>query len=370
MPDPALSTLKFEPDYEVPPGASLKERLADLGLTQAELAVRAGLSTKHVNQIVQGAAPITQETALAFETVTGVPARVWNRLEANYRERLARAERRTTLAQDVGWLDELPLRDLKKRGYLPDTRDKQRLMEAACEFFGVTDRRAWERAWLEPVASFRRSPTLVSDRAALAAWLRIGEIKASRIESAPFDAAIFRKVLQRARRLTVLPMEEALPQLVDECAKSGVAVVLVAEIPGARASGAAKWLSPTRAMIILSFRYKSDDQFWFSFFHEAAHILLHSKKHTFIEDSDGGDDAHEREANEFAEALLIPRDQERRLEKLDSPAAIERFAGEIGIAPGIVVGRLQREGLLPWRTQANHLKRSIDPLALERALAA
>ena len=365
MPNSAPSPMRFEPDYEVAPGSSLKEKLVELGLTQADLALRAGLSTKHINQIVQGSAPITQETALALEAVTGVPARIWNRLEGSYRERLARTERREALAQTYDWLDELPIRDLRKRGYLPDTNDKQRLVEALCEFFGVNDRGAWERAWLEPVGSFRRSPTLTSNAAALASWLRIGELKASRVEAEPFDARAFRRVLRRARRLTTLPAEEALPTLVKECASAGVALVFVAEISGARASGAAKWLSPKKAMIVLSFRFKSDDQFWFSFFHEACHILRHSKKETFIEDSDYGRDAQEREANEFAEVLLIPRERAAELRELSSSDAIEGFAAELGIAPGIVVGRLQKEGMLPWKTQANHFKRTFEPPSID-----
>jgi len=63
----AMTTVEkhpFRPDYAIPPGDTLRDRLAEMNLSQAELAARAGLSTKHVNQIMQGIAPITLETAI------------------------------------------------------------------------------------------------------------------------------------------------------------------------------------------------------------------------------------------------------------------------------------------------------------------
>src|SRR5437870_13592790 len=90
----------FRPDYAIPPGETLRERLAQLNLSQAELAMRANLSTKHVNQIIQGVAPITFETAIILERVTGLPAAFWNRREADYREGLLRAKRPELTAKD------------------------------------------------------------------------------------------------------------------------------------------------------------------------------------------------------------------------------------------------------------------------------
>ncbi len=89
------------------------------------------------------------------------------------------------------------------------------------------------------------------------------------------------------------------------CAAVGVAVVLVPELPGTRVSGATRWLTPGKALIQLSLRYKSDDQLWFTFFHEAAHVLLHGKRDLFIEDLGADDETgnipaqiNEREINQ------------------------------------------------------------------------
>jgi len=156
----------------------------------------------------------------------------------------------------------------------------------------------------------------------------------------------------------------------DWCAKAGVAVVFVRELPGTRSHGVARWLSPEKALIQLSTRYKSDDQIWFSFFHEAGHISLDGKKIASIE-SDAeqvqeGTEAKAREdrANAFAAETLIPqRSLDRFLAENHSrhlsKANVEEFAKRIDSAPGIVVGCLQYEGVL-GRNLLNGLKNFYD----------
>jgi len=124
----------------------------------------------------------------------------------------------------------------------------------------------------------------------------------------------------------------------------------------ARAWGVTHWLSPDKAVLQLSLRGKTDDHLWCTFFHEAAHILLHPKRDIFVE-LNGTTDRREEEANRFASDFLIPpadwqlviRTQPR------SAADIQALAKRLGITPSILVGRLQREKLLPW-THLNALK--------------
>ena len=346
--------LPYQPDYAIPPGETLRSTLGELGMTQSDLAARTGLSLKHINQIAQGIAPITHETSLLLEKVTGVSARTWNSLEAAYRDRLARSDDREALGADTTWLNELPISELRRRGRLRKGTDDATLLEDVCRFFGVANRSSWEKVWRDALASFRRSQTFKTDAGAVAAWLRIGEIDAQAIECAPFDAHRFRQSLDAIRRLTLEPPEAFVPRLREVCAANGVAVVFVPEIKGTRCWGAARWISPTKALIELSLRYKSDDHLWFSFFHEAAHLLLHGKKELFIT-TDRFTDQSEDEANQFASTFLIPKKHELRLRDL-ALAEIPEFAQELGIAPGIVVGRMQKEKLLGWK-EGNGLKR-------------
>jgi HTH-type transcriptional regulator / antitoxin HigA len=346
--------LRFDPDYATPTGVSIRSTLATLGMTQADLAARIGLSIKHVNQVLQGIAPVTPGTALSLEKVTGVPAHIWNALEATYRDTLARAEDRASSAADADWLTKLPLKELIKRGAIKQQTDRARLVQEICRFFGVANRESWEAVWSRPLAAFRQSRTLEGNAGAIASWLRLGELAAKEIECAPYVAHRFRDLLKEIRGLTRLATDDFVAKLIDLCAQSGVAVVFVPAIPKSRCWGAAKWLTPTKALIELSLRYKSDDHLWFSFFHESAHLLLHSKKATFVTKGGFSDDA-ERDADDFAATFLIPREYEPELRRL-TEAEIPPFAERVGIAPGIVVGRLQHEALLP-RNKGNNLKR-------------
>jgi HTH-type transcriptional regulator / antitoxin HigA len=342
----------FRPDYVIPPGETLRDRLAEMNLSQAELAARAGLSTKHVNQIMQGIAPITLETAIVLDRITGIPASVWNRREADYREGLLRAKPRVLTADDEKWLSSLPVKELQKRQRLPVERDRGRLFDAALTFFGVADREAWERIWRGPVASFRRSQAYASHPGAVVSWLRIAQVEAQPARVEPYSAPLFRKVLQKIRSLTAHGDADG---IVEMCATAGVVVVFVPEVKGCRISGAAWWASPSRAVIALSDRYKKDDYFWFTFFHEAAHLLLHSKKETFVDDG-ADDDILEDEANRFAEDFLIPPHDAEELASLRTDDDVRTFADQIGIAPGIVVGRLQHYGAWGWN-RGHNLKR-------------
>ncbi|MEX2440465.1 MAG: ImmA/IrrE family metallo-endopeptidase [Actinomycetota bacterium] len=365
----AKTELRYEPDYAISPGATLRSTLVELGMKQADLAVRTGLSLKHINQIAQGIAAITHESALLLEKATGVPARIWNAREAHYRDHLARTHDTKVLVADAAWLDELPVRDLVRRGYLTKGADVGSRLQEVCRFFGVANRESWDGVWREPLAAFRKSPSFASQTGAVATWLRLGEIEAAEIDCEPFDAKRFRTILDHVRKLTGNADPGVfVPLLQKLCAEAGVAVVFVRELPGTRASGAARWLTPTKALIQLSLRHLSDDHLWFSFFHEAAHVLLHGKKELFIHEGSSGPqplEALEREADAFATNGLIPRRFDSELDSLKTDQTIIDFAVRIGIAPGVVVGRLQHEGLVGWN-QHNHLKqrfRWIEPEA-------
>ncbi|MDF1596198.1 MAG: HigA family addiction module antitoxin [Acidimicrobiia bacterium] len=333
---------RFTPDYARSPGTTLAAALDELGYTQAAVANRAGISRKHLNQIIKGSAALSPDTALRLEKVTGISAAMWNGLEAHYREHLSRMQEESEFAGDVTWLDELPVAELIRRGWIEKCRDKVDQLREVLRFFGVADRSAWETVWQKPTA-YRRSPAFTSHPGAVAAWLRYGEIQAQEIECAPFDRSRFRQALSELRAATRLTQPQWTSALVSVCAEAGVAVVIEPEVQGASINGAVRWLTPEKALIQLSGRYHRADFLWFTFFHEAGHLLLHGKRETFIDMDDGDTDDIERAAEAFAARTLIPDEYEAELDELNTAADIVAFADEIGIHPGIVAGRLQRE---------------------------
>jgi HTH-type transcriptional regulator / antitoxin HigA len=350
----------YEPDCAVPPGDTLLETIERLGMDQRELAKRTGLSVKHVNQIIKGVASITPDTAILLERVTGVAAPIWNNLEANYRVQVARRDERDQLQTPdaFAWLKTIPVKELVERGRISGSADRATLLEQVLRFFGVASVDAWKAGWEKPQFAFRKSPTFEGQTGAMATWLRLCELAAAEIACKPFNKKKFQAALQQIRALTVAEPEAFVPAMQALCREACVAVALVPEIKGAPVSGAAKWLSPRKAMIGLTLRGKSDDRFWFSFFHEAGHLLHDSKKETYI-DVHPVDDPRERRANQFAASFLIPPARVGELADLQTDADVEAFARELGIAPGIVVGRLQHDGTIPF-SKWNHLKAKLS----------
>jgi addiction module HigA family antidote len=345
----------YEPDYAVVPGATLQETITALGMTQRDLALRTGMSAKTINEIIKGKAPITADTSVLLERVTGVPARLWNNLEANYREQLARLADRKRLAADLAWLGRIPTRELFKRGVIDPQPDEVSLLHAVLRFFGVGSSEQWRQVWMQPAGAFRKSAKFAAEPHAVATWLRLGELEAQKVVCQPYNKAEFHAALGRIRELTVEPPEVFQMRMVELAAAAGVAVVFVPEMKKCPVSGVARWLTPDKALIQLSLRYKTDDQFWFSFFHEAGHILNSPKKDVHI--NDDGEGTAEDAADRFAANFLIPREHQATLQSLKGRTSIEKFARFIGISPGIVVGRLQKEEILPWPTGLNSLKR-------------
>ncbi|MGQ0633680.1 MAG: helix-turn-helix domain-containing protein [Planctomycetaceae bacterium] len=351
--------LKFEPDYAVAPGTTLKEILDERGISQADFAIRAGLTKKTVSQIINGIAPITYETSDKFELTLNIPAHFWNQRESAYRESLARIAATERLKADTAWLDEVPVDVLIERGYIAAESNRASMVRLVLKFFGVSSVDAWREAWGNPAAQFRGSRAKEKHPGYVAAWLRIGDLQAEAMKTAPFNADEFRRALDDVRRMTTLPAARWVKELPARCASAGVAVVFTKEIPTAAVSGAVRWLTKDKALIQLSLKFKSDDQIWFTFWHESGHILLHGKKQFFIEIGMDGDTEEEREADEFARNQLIPPALAERLAHLKNRSQIYSFARNVGIAPGIVVGRLQRDKLV-FPSAFNDLKRRLS----------
>lgn len=358
----------FQPDWVSPPGETILDLLEERDWTQKDLAARLGYTEKHVSQLVTGKAPVTEDTALRLERVLGSSAGFWLSREARYRERIARIAYQKKLQQWTDWLDELPVRELMNAGAIPKRRNQGRnkpeIVDSLLHFFGVASPEEWQDRYAGLQCNFRRAREDQSDTAAIAAWLRMGEREAESIKAEPFDRRGFEQALRDIRGLTREPAETFGPELIERCRRAGVVVVFVDHLPRTHVSGVARWLNRHCALIQLSLYGKWNDRMWFTFFHEAAHILLHSsdKKQVFLDDPDGGhsNSAQEKEADEWASEFLIPSSERWRLSCIVEAGDALAFAEDLGIHPGIIVGRMQHEGLLDHRTTLNRLKERFE----------
>ena len=347
----------YRPDFAVPPGWVLEEMIEAQEMSHAEFARRCGRSPKLVSEIIAGKAPIEPETAIQFERVLGMDASVWLNIEADYKLHRAKVAEGQRLQQEVAWYKKFSVKELVALGAFPKPENEVDGVQKLLSFFGVANVEAWERRFRNPAASYRHSPSIKSSLEALTTWLRLGEIKAEEQECNAYDRRAFLSALREIRGLTLLDSEEFLPYTRALCNQAGVAFVIVPPLPKAALSGAARWLTPRKALIQQSVRHLANDHFWFTFFHEAAHILYHSKKDVFIDEVDKEGTELEKEANDWATNFLVPRRDWNTFvaTRPQGKAAVLQFADKQGIAPGIVVGMLQHAGIVPWK-HLNDLK--------------
>lgn len=342
---------EFQPDYAVSPGEVLGVELELRGMSQQELAKRTGLTPKHIISILKAKSAITPETAIKLERALGMPVEYWLNLEAHYQEILARVAEAEQLDRDLGWLARIPITAMAKLGWIEKFKDKKRQLIEVLRFFGIASVEQWDDMWPKLNVAYRQNQTHEVFPEAVSAWLRQGELEATNIACMPYNKAKFVEVLNEIRSLTTEDPAHFVPAMQELCATAGVAVVFVPALPKTGVSGATRWINKDKAIIQLSLRYKTDDHLWFTFFHEAGHILLHGKKELFLEGNNGMDQDKEHEANVFAENELIPQKAFSLFiaDRNFSKASITAFAKAVGIAPGIVVGQLQHKNLMDMR---------------------
>jgi plasmid maintenance system antidote protein VapI len=345
----------FQPNWASAPGDTIADLLRSKNLSTHELTDALGVPHETSVALLQGRSPITLAFARRLEAFLGGSVVFWVNRDLQYREAIERLQN-----TERKWLTELPVGDLIRFGWITPAPHPSEELQACLRFFDVPNVSVWRSkyAGIHALAAFRTSSAFTSTPGAVAAWLRKGEIEAEAIECAEWNRSLFLDALPSLRGLTRLKDPSVfLPKIREICASCGVAFVIVRAPVGCRASGATRFLSPQKAVLQLSFRFLSDDQFWFSFFHEAGHLVLHGIDKEFVEVEGAPVTDNETEANKFAAKILVPDEFRPEFLSLSrSHESVIKFSRKIGITPGIVVGQLQHLGRIP-RDHLNGLKR-------------
>lgn len=347
------------PDWVSPPGNTIISILEERELSVEQFAKQIGSSTKIAQKIIDGEYAIDFGMAQRLAMAVGASESFWMAREHDYRASLGEPEY-VNIASLSRLVAELPLSDMKRFGWIANARSEEEKITECLSFFGVSSLAQWqgryENAFTQ--AAYRRSTAYASSELATTAWLRQGEIETESEEVASWSPDVLLGQLEKLRRLTWFKSPELfLPKLKELLAESGVKLAIVRAPKGCSASGAVRILADNTPHIQLSFRYLSDDQFWFSLFHEIGHLLLHYNKMPILENGDTSEDECEQEANEFAAHAIIPARYYEELQSLGgSKLPIINFAKKVGVAPGLVVGQLQHKGIIGFN-QMQHLKR-------------
>ena len=336
------------------PGLTLREKLVELGMSQKEFAVRSGKPEQTIVKVINGESSLTPDMAVQFESVLGIPANFWLKRQQNYDEAVARAKRREVLVSGRDWARSFPCVKMTQLGWLPKTEDQEQQVEALFCFFGISGHQAWDDFYcgLKLKVSFRISLAHSREPYAISVWLRQGELEAAKLVAPSFNAKTFKTNLESIKKVMAEHPDDFFPLLQQLCLEAGVKVVYTPCLPKAPIHGSTRWINDSTPLIQLSARYKQNDRFWFTFFHEAGHILLHGKKYISLEDDcfEAEDKVKEAEADAFAERWTFSEEEERSV--IESGALTESdiidFAQKFGTHPAMIIGRFHHKKLLPY----------------------
>lgn len=340
-------------NYFVPTGNLIREYLDVLGFTQKELAVRLGVSEKHLSHLVNGSSRLTEEMALKLEKVfPDMTASYWLNYEAKFREHLAREN-------ELKKFNEIDLKSISERF----------MFSKVFEGLGWSlEKQAIEMLKLLKIANFSVFDKSYSnlnfsffqdggELESIAIWLNLCEeqvdIQNLEVLGYKFDRQNLVQNITQFKDIALNPdLDNSIKTCRKLCNKLGIYLVILDAIPNSKVRGAITSYKSHPA-IYISDRFKKHDNIWFAFIHEIGHLVLHYNENQqpmiSLEES-RKDLPCEEEANAFARNFFIDENDYKNFTKIGdfSEPSIVEFALKQNIRPGILVARLQHDKIIPW----------------------
>lgn len=347
------TTNQYNPQTVSHPGTTLAEILIEKEMGSKEFAVRTGKPEKTISDVLNGKSGITPEMGILFEQVLKIPSTFWINRQRIYDEYLARVDYQKTIEESIEWSKTFPYANMASFGWVEPTKEKKVKVINLFKYFEVSNKKAFDDYYFNQklLVNFRISLKENENAGAIAAWLRRGEIQADAFNVPEFDKKKLNEILPKLKVVMVSQPADFFSQIQELCSYAGVKVVHTPCLPKAPIHGSTRWLNDV-PLVQLSGRYRRNDIFWFTFFHEIGHILLHGKKYISIEniEYDGENLFYEKEANDFSADLLLNKEQENEITRNHplTEADIIRYAKEFQTHPAIIIGRLQHLELVPF----------------------
>ena len=362
---------KFKAVYAFHPGITLREKLNEMEMSVKEFALRTTKLEKTINAVLSGESAVTPDMSIAFEQITQIPAHFWLNLQRNYDEYVARQKREAICKDEatIAWAKKFPYNEMAKLHWVPATRILAERIVNLFTFFKVNSVAAWEDYFINQKlkSAFRISLSSTKDPYSMSAWLRQGEILAEKMKlETAFSENALKDCIPQLKQLVMEQPDDFTTQLSKICASVGIKVIYMNHITHTPVNGCTRWIGDVPC-VQMTDKQKRNDVFWFSFFHELGHIVLHGKKDLFIENEEHREleKGKEAEADKFAsENLLCVKAENEIIQamngKLPSTQFILDKAKQYQTHPAIIVGRLQHRQIIPQNSLLNNLKVTVE----------
>lgn len=339
------------------PGNYVSEILDDMNITQEEFAHRLGISSKTISKLVNCEERISSGTADKLEKVTGVSIRTWLNLQANYDAKVQEIQN-AQANDEIDIAKAIDTKYLKEHHFLENKRYKiQEKIMKLHQILKISN--LTQLSKFNPAVSYRRSESQDESKSIIVSnvVLELATNEARNKSDIKYDKEKLKKRLPYIKSLILETPANFYPKLRATLLQCGIVLVAMPNIPGARLNGATKKFKDGSVLLLFTDRNKDADIIWFSIIHELGHIYyedFHSNR-----DDEQSYAKKEEKADRFAQDFFIPDDKYREFVAHDdfSSSAVRSFAQRMDVIPGIVIGRIRKDGLVGYQdSELNSLK--------------
>lgn len=340
-------------DYKfiIHPGEFLQDELEQLNITQIELSQKINVSKKTINQIIKGKGSITAQMAFRFEKILSKTVDYWINIQKIYDKNVLLFENEKHLEEEVSeYIDEIEdcYKDLVKIGIVEKFRFVSKyyknMISELHRYFQVYSLGYFKKDKI--MVNFRKYKRKKINDYSVAAWLHLGRKIAINKKAGKFDMKKLKDSLPLIKNLMLEKPKNYLIKLEELFLSIGIVLVYAPLFKNTHIQGATQWIEKDKICIMLMMSNQYEDKFWFNLFHEIGHILKHGKKEIFI-NMDGLNELKqeieikkEKEADEFAEEILLPNFNKKNLRKRDLLLNIKTLSIEYNVPESIIAGRI------------------------------
>lgn len=345
-------------EFIIHPGETLEEILEDREMSQRELSIRTGMTEKHISTVIHGQKGISAAFAKKLEYALGIEASFWMNLQANYERELLEFEELNNISeQEVDVLKNLRevIECWTSFGWLNEGANPATLILDIRKIWGMSN--LLDAPKMSYVAAYRAQLNTMTDPYVLFAWQRMCELLVKRTPiNNQLDIEKLRAKIPEIKQVMFMRANQIQKKLSEIFADCGIAFRIVPNFKGAPVQGFIKKAEDGSLLLCMTLRQKFADIFWFTLFHEIAHILNGDTKNLFL-DFDSISSENEHKADEVACSLLINRKEYQDFisnKRYRTIRGIEEFAESQNVKSYIVLGRLMKEEVIPWSARPRY----------------
>ncbi len=345
-------------DFIIHPGETLAEIIEDRDMSQKELAIRTGVTEKHVSTVLSGQKNISPSFARKLEYALGIETEFWMNLQANYeRELLEFEDLKNISKEEICVLKNLKevITTWEEYGIIDKNSDSISTVLEVRKIFGISN--LLDTKKMKYAASYRAQTTNNVDPYVLFAWQRMCEIVTSDVKGVKeVNTELLQKKIPEIKQVMFLPGNRIQKKLEKIFAECGIAFKIVPSFKGAPVQGFIKTKEDGTLILCMTLRQKFADIFWFTLFHEISHILNGDTKNVFV-DFDSVSSDIESKADKMARDLLVDSKEYKKFvneKKYSSQREINEFAEQQNVRSFIIQGRLMKDNLIPWKARVRY----------------